>query len=115
MRAPAAAKPAREPATIDDPVRSADTVEIEHATVDRVANVVVMTVPVGLVGFAMWPAWGGALRWRDLVVLAVTYLLTGLGVTVGYHRLFTHRSFKTSAADAGAARGARARRRSRAR
>jgi stearoyl-CoA desaturase (Delta-9 desaturase) len=96
MRAPAAAKPAREPATIADPVLSADTVEIEHATVDRVANVVVMTVPVALVGFAMWLAWGGALHWTDLVVLAVTYLLTGLGVTVGYHRLFTHRSFKTS-------------------
>ena len=28
-------------------------------------------------------------------MLAITYTLTGLGVTVGYHRLFTHRSFKT--------------------
>jgi stearoyl-CoA desaturase (Delta-9 desaturase) len=28
----------------------------------------------------------------------VTYLLTGLGITVGYHRLFTHRSFKTTRA-----------------
>jgi stearoyl-CoA desaturase (delta-9 desaturase) len=41
---------------------------------------------------------GGALRWPDLVVLAVTYTLTGLGITVGFHRLFTHRSFKTSPA-----------------
>jgi stearoyl-CoA desaturase (delta-9 desaturase) len=38
------------------------------------------------------------LRWPDLVVLAVTYLLTGLGITVGFHRLFTHRSFKTGRA-----------------
>ena len=30
------------------------------------------------------------------MVLAVTYLLTGIGVTVGFHRLLTHRSFKTS-------------------
>jgi stearoyl-CoA desaturase (delta-9 desaturase) len=67
-------------------------------TIDRVANVVVTVVPVGLVGFAAWLAWGGALRWPDLAVLAVTYLLTGLGVTVGFHRLFTHRSFKTSTA-----------------
>jgi stearoyl-CoA desaturase (Delta-9 desaturase) len=29
-------------------------------------------------------------------VLAITYTLTGLGITVGYHRLFTHRSFKTT-------------------
>jgi stearoyl-CoA desaturase (Delta-9 desaturase) len=31
-------------------------------------------------------------------VLTITYLLCGLGVTVGYHRLFTHRSFKTTRA-----------------
>ena len=29
-------------------------------------------------------------------MLAITYTLTGLGITVGYHRLFTHRSFKTT-------------------
>jgi stearoyl-CoA desaturase (delta-9 desaturase) len=47
------------------------------------------------VGFAAWRTWGGALRWTDLVVLAVLYTASGLGVTVGFHRLFTHRSFKT--------------------
>jgi stearoyl-CoA desaturase (delta-9 desaturase) len=66
--------------------------------IDRVANVLVMVVPLLLVGVAAWRAWGGALRWPDLVVLALTYLLTGFGVTVGFHRLFTHRSFKTSPA-----------------
>jgi stearoyl-CoA desaturase (Delta-9 desaturase) len=69
---------------------------IEHRRIDQVANVVATVVPLGLVGFAMWSAWGGALHWPDLVVLAVTYVLTGLGVTVGFHRLLTHRSFKTS-------------------
>jgi len=69
----------------------------QQERIDRVANVVVTVAPVGLLGLAMWSAWGGALRWPDLVVLAVTYVLTGVGVTVGYHRLFTHRSFKTSA------------------
>jgi fatty-acid desaturase len=38
-----------------------------------------------------------ALRWSDLVVLAIVYALTGLGVTVGFHRLLTHRSIKTAA------------------
>jgi stearoyl-CoA desaturase (delta-9 desaturase) len=66
-------------------------------TVDRVANVVVTVVPVGLLAYGAWLAWGGALHWPDLVVMAITYLLTGVGVTVGYHRLLTHRSFKTSA------------------
>jgi stearoyl-CoA desaturase (delta-9 desaturase) len=66
-------------------------------TFDRIANLVATLVPLGLVGLAAWRAWGGALRWPDLVVLGITYLLTGLGVTVGFHRLLTHRSFKTSA------------------
>jgi stearoyl-CoA desaturase (delta-9 desaturase) len=69
-----------------------------NVSFDRAANMLVTVVPVGLVGLAGWRAWGGALRWTDLVVLAVTYVLTGLGITVGYHRLFTHRSFKTSPA-----------------
>jgi stearoyl-CoA desaturase (delta-9 desaturase) len=65
---------------------------------DRVANILVTVLPVLLVGLAARLAWGGALHWPDLIVLAVTYLLTGIGVTVGFHRLLTHRSFKTSPA-----------------
>jgi stearoyl-CoA desaturase (Delta-9 desaturase) len=65
---------------------------------DRAANLLATVAPIALVGLAAWLTWGGALRWPDLVVLAVTYMLTGLGVTVGYHRLFTHRSFKTGPA-----------------
>ncbi|HEX8714542.1 MAG TPA: fatty acid desaturase [Solirubrobacteraceae bacterium] len=72
-----------------------DAQAIEHETVDRLANVVVTVVPVALLGVAIWLAWGGALHWQDLVVLAVSYVITGVGITVGFHRLFTHRSFKT--------------------
>ncbi|HTU78322.1 MAG TPA: fatty acid desaturase [Solirubrobacteraceae bacterium] len=68
------------------------------ALIDRVANVLAMLVPLALLGLAAWRAWGGALRWPDLVALVLTYALTGLGVTVGFHRLLTHRSFKTSPA-----------------
>jgi stearoyl-CoA desaturase (delta-9 desaturase) len=57
-----------------------------------------MTLPLGALGYAAFRAWGGALRWSDLVVLAILYALTGFGVTVGFHRLFTHRSFKTGRA-----------------
>ncbi|WP_312871327.1 acyl-CoA desaturase [Amycolatopsis acididurans] len=34
----------------------------------------------------------------ELVLLLSMWLLTGLGVTVGYHRLFTHRTFKAAPA-----------------
>jgi stearoyl-CoA desaturase (delta-9 desaturase) len=72
-----------------------ESTALEHETVDRLANVVVTVVPAALLGVAIWLAWGGTLHWQDLVVLAVSYLITGVGITVGYHRLFTHRSFKT--------------------
>jgi stearoyl-CoA desaturase (Delta-9 desaturase) len=67
-------------------------------TIDRVANVLATGVPLLALGFAAWRAWGGALRWHDVIVLAITYTLTGFGVTVGFHRLLTHRSFKTTPA-----------------
>ncbi|MFX0594062.1 acyl-CoA desaturase [Melissospora conviva] len=39
-------------------------------------------------------AWGGWLSWTDIAIGAVWYVFSGLGITVGYHRYFTHGSFK---------------------
>ncbi|HSV66045.1 MAG TPA: acyl-CoA desaturase [Mycobacteriales bacterium] len=39
-------------------------------------------------------AWGWGLGWVDVVLAVAWYVLTCLGVTVGYHRYFTHGSFK---------------------
>jgi len=72
-----------------------DVVAIEHLAFGRAANATATFVPLALLGLAVWRAWGGALHWQDLVVLGTGYVLTGLGITVGFHRLFTHRSFKT--------------------
>jgi stearoyl-CoA desaturase (delta-9 desaturase) len=38
--------------------------------------------------------WGWGLGWTDVGLFAAFYLVSSLGVTVGYHRLFTHGSFK---------------------
>jgi stearoyl-CoA desaturase (delta-9 desaturase) len=38
--------------------------------------------------------WGWGLGWHDIVIGAVFYWVSGLGITVGYHRYFTHSSFK---------------------
>jgi len=40
--------------------------------------------------------WGYGLSWVQLAVFAGMYFLTALGVTLGFHRLFTHRAFKTT-------------------
>ena len=73
-----------------------EMVAIEHQSADRIVRTVVFLAPPAALAVAGWLTWGGALHWPDLVVLAIFYMLTGLGITVGYHRLFTHRSFKTS-------------------
>jgi stearoyl-CoA desaturase (Delta-9 desaturase) len=39
-------------------------------------------------------SWGWGLTWLDVGLAVGFYFLSGLGVTVGYHRYFTHRAFK---------------------
>ena len=42
--------------------------------------------------------WGVAVRPVDLITFAVLYVVCGLGITIGFHRLFSHRAFKTTRA-----------------
>ena len=76
--------------------RASEMVPIEHETRERVVRAAIIAVPIAAIATVGWLAWGGSLHWQDLVVLAIVYSLTGAGITVGYHRLFTHRSFKTT-------------------
>lgn len=63
----------------------------------RMANLAAVIVPFGGLLAAMLLLWGWGFSWTALGLLLGMYLLTGVGVTVGYHRLFTHRSFETGA------------------
>jgi stearoyl-CoA desaturase (delta-9 desaturase) len=55
---------------------------------------VFIVVPLLAVVTAVPFAWGWGLGWTDLAIMFVFYAVSGLGVTVGYHRHFTHGSFK---------------------
>jgi stearoyl-CoA desaturase (Delta-9 desaturase) len=85
------------PALEDDPACDS-TEELQRPSVgSRIASLLVVVVPfLGLIA-AIFLLWGVAFSWVHLALLTGGYLLTGLGITVGYHRLFTHRSFETSA------------------
>jgi len=62
---------------------------------ERIANMIGVVIPfLGLLA-AIVLLWNRAVDATDLTILAVTYLLFGFGVTVGYHRLLTHRGFQT--------------------
>ena len=76
---------------------SDDDVEpVLHETRDRIITGLVTVVPFLALGVVAWQAWADLLRWSDVAVFLILYVLTGLGVTVGFHRLFTHRSFATT-------------------
>ena len=68
---------------------------MSHESLDRTITALVTLVPFLAVGFAGWQLWNSVLHWHDLVIFAIVYMLTGLGVTVGFHRHLTHRSFAT--------------------
>jgi stearoyl-CoA desaturase (Delta-9 desaturase) len=53
-----------------------------------------MIVPLLALAAAVPLAWGWGLTWLDVALAVAFYFLTGLGVTVGFHRYFTHGSFK---------------------
>jgi len=68
---------------------------VKMPVVDRVASAVITAVPPLMVVVGMYFGWmGNLLNWQDLLILAGTYVAVGTGVTVGFHRLLTHRSFK---------------------
>jgi stearoyl-CoA desaturase (Delta-9 desaturase) len=60
----------------------------------RFAMVFVVTVPIVGVAAAIWYGYGRGISGVDLGLFAGFYVATGLGITVGYHRLFTHQSFR---------------------
>jgi stearoyl-CoA desaturase (delta-9 desaturase) len=63
---------------------------------DRVITAIVTAVPILSLFFVGWQLWASLLGWNDIFVFLLLYALSGLGVTVGFHRLLTHRAFKTT-------------------
>ncbi|MEU7899072.1 acyl-CoA desaturase [Nonomuraea sp. NPDC049152] len=54
----------------------------------------VVGLPLVAIAAAVPFAWGWGLGWTDIAIAFVFYIVSGLGVTVGLHRYFTHGSFK---------------------
>jgi hypothetical protein len=52
-----------------------------------------VVVPFAGLAVAVWLACGHGLNLADILLALAFYVITGLGVTVGFHRLLTHRSF----------------------
>jgi stearoyl-CoA desaturase (Delta-9 desaturase) len=65
-------------------------------TAERILVGVFVGVPMLALLAAAPLAWGWGLTWHDIVIAVVFYYLSGLGISMGFHRYFTHGSFKAT-------------------
>jgi stearoyl-CoA desaturase (Delta-9 desaturase) len=73
-----------------------DVQPVQHEALHRTITGLVTVVPFLCLGLVAWQVWSEFLGWGDVAIFALMYVMTGLGVTVGFHRHFTHRSFATT-------------------
>jgi stearoyl-CoA desaturase (delta-9 desaturase) len=62
----------------------------------RIVTALLVVGPVVALAVIVPLLWGRAISLRDIVMAGAFYLVSGFGITVGYHRLFTHRSFRAA-------------------
>ena len=61
----------------------------------RNVNIAAVVLPFVAFIAAIPMLWNELVGWTDLALFVVMYFLTTIGVTVGFHRLLTHRAFQT--------------------
>ena len=61
----------------------------------RYTNLAAVVLPFIAFIAALALLWNRAVGWTDLAIFAAMYLVTALGITIGFHRMLTHRAFQT--------------------
>ena len=79
-----------------DPSTTAPLVEGRKSVLEQSLVIAFMIIPVIGLAAAVRLTWGWGLTLLDVVIATIAYFGTGLGVTVGFHRHFTHKSFKAT-------------------
>jgi stearoyl-CoA desaturase (delta-9 desaturase) len=62
---------------------------------ERAVLLILVIAPLAGTLFAIWLLWRRLVDWNDIAILGGMYFFTALGITIGYHRMLTHRSFET--------------------
>lgn len=81
------------PATRAGELLAFDNRAINH-TLYRAIVLAVVLIPFLALFVAIWQLWGRAVSGLDLALMLGTYVPISLGVTAGFHRMLTHRSFR---------------------
>ena len=80
-------------ASVDSQPLVANTEEVPFLA--KLATIIAIVLPMAGVIAAPFFVWGWGFGWVDLGLLLGFYIISALGITVGFHRLFVHRSFET--------------------
>src|ERR1051326_5445448 len=64
------------------------------STLYKALVLIVVIGPLLATGYAVFLLWQRVVHPGDLVLLLSTYAITGMGITIGFHRMLTHRSFR---------------------
>ena len=68
----------------------------EMGRLEKEINLGAVVLPFAATIAAIALLWNSVVSAADLAIAAVMYMVTAVGITVGFHRLLTHRSFQTS-------------------
>jgi stearoyl-CoA desaturase (delta-9 desaturase) len=85
-----------------DPIAAVDdalpvgTVRLRTSRISQVVTLIAVIVPPLGVLAAMGLLWNVAFHWSDVWIMVGLYVVCGFGITIGFHRFFTHRGFETS-------------------
>jgi stearoyl-CoA desaturase (Delta-9 desaturase) len=71
-----------------------NTLHVPSMLLRHIVNLVVVGVGILALPFGVWFAWKHGITAADGAIFLGMYLATGMGITMGYHRLFSHRSFE---------------------
>ena len=50
---------------------------------------------LGIVGTSFYVYFNGVV-WQEPILLLLFWFISGMGITMGYHRLFSHKSYQTN-------------------
>ncbi|MBK9945134.1 MAG: acyl-CoA desaturase [Kouleothrix sp.] len=74
----------------------APEIEFEKPFIEKVVIFLGVVGPLIATVYAITRLWQNYVNWLDITLLLVFYAISGLGITVGFHRMLTHKSFETS-------------------
>jgi stearoyl-CoA desaturase (delta-9 desaturase) len=83
-------------AASDEPPVQPAPAPAPQSGVERLVTAVFVLAPLLALAYGVVRWWGHGIGTRDLILAATLYVVVGHGVTIGFHRLLTHRSFSAT-------------------